>query len=54
MKPSDMADTLFKKYGIFTAAIDGAGVHGCRVVPNIYTTPAELDKLVEALKEMAA
>ncbi|MCX6244946.1 MAG: aminotransferase class V-fold PLP-dependent enzyme [Bacteroidetes bacterium] len=54
IKPSEMSDTLFKKYGIYTAAIDGAGVHGCRVVPNIYTTPEELDKLIEALKEMAA
>ena len=53
MKPSEMADTLLKKYKIYTVAIDGAGVHGCRITPNIYTTPADLDVLVNALKEMA-
>jgi len=51
MKPADLADILMKKYKIFTVPIDGAGVHGCRITPNIYTTPAELDVLVSALKE---
>lgn len=54
MKPGDLADTLLKKYRIYTVAIDGAGVHGCRITPNIYTTPADLDVLVRALKELAA
>lgn len=54
MKPGDLADQLMKKYQIYTVAIDGAGVHGCRITPNIYTTPAELDVFVRALKEMAA
>jgi selenocysteine lyase/cysteine desulfurase len=54
MKPSDMADTLLKKHKIYTVAIDGKGVHGCRITPNIYTTTEELDHLVSALKEMAA
>jgi selenocysteine lyase/cysteine desulfurase len=53
MKPALMAETLLKKYKIWTVAIDGAGVHGCRVTPNIYTTSAELDQLVKAIKEMA-
>jgi selenocysteine lyase/cysteine desulfurase len=53
MKPAEVADTLFKKYGIYSAAIDGAGVHGCRITPNVYTTPGDLDALVEALKKMA-
>ncbi len=53
MKPRDLADTLMKKYRIWTVAIDGAGVHGCRITPNIYTTPKELDTFVEALKDMA-
>jgi selenocysteine lyase/cysteine desulfurase len=52
MKPSDLGDILFKKYQIYTAPIDGAGVHGCRITPNIYTTTAELDTLVKALKEL--
>jgi len=52
MKPSDLGDILFKKYQIYTAPIDGAGVHGCRITPNIYTTTAELDILVKALTEI--
>lgn len=54
MKPADLADTLLKKYKIYTVAIDGAGVHGCRISPNIYTTPEELDVLVKALTELGA
>lgn len=54
MKPKDLADTLLKKYKIYTVAIDGANVHGCRITPNVYTTPKELDVFVGALKEMAS
>ena len=52
MKPADMADTFLKKYKIYTVAIDGANVHGCRITPNVFTTTAELDVLVKALTEM--
>ncbi len=52
MKPSDLGDTLFKKYGIYSAPIDGAGVHGCRITPNVYTTTGDLDVLVKALTEL--
>ncbi len=52
MKPHDLAGNLMKKYKIYTVAIDGANVHGCRITPNIYTTPKELDVFVSALKEM--
>lgn len=52
MKPADLADTLFRKYHIYTVPIDGAGVHGCRITPNIYTRPGELDLLVKALAEL--
>jgi selenocysteine lyase/cysteine desulfurase len=52
MKPQDLADTLLKKYKIYTVAIDGANVHGCRITPNMYTTTKELDIFVAALKEM--
>lgn len=53
MNPSVLADTLLKKYTIYTVAIDGANVHGCRITPNVFTTVAELDILVKALKELA-
>ena len=52
MKPSDLADTLIKKYKIYTVAIDGANVHGCRISPNLFTTPQELDVFVKALTEL--
>jgi len=52
-KPSIFAELLLKKYKIYTVAIDNAGVQGCRITPNIYTTTAELDQLVEAIKKEA-
>lgn len=54
MNPAQMAEILLKKYGIYTVAIDGKGVKGCRITPNVYTSLAELDILIKALKEMAA
>ncbi|MDZ4663541.1 MAG: aminotransferase class V-fold PLP-dependent enzyme [Bacteroidota bacterium] len=53
MKPADMAKTLLDKYKVYTVAIDGKGVQGCRITPNVYTSTAELDQFVKALKEMA-
>ncbi|MEQ9592188.1 MAG: aminotransferase class V-fold PLP-dependent enzyme [Cyclobacteriaceae bacterium] len=52
MNPHDLADTLADKYKIYTVAINGANVFGCRITPNIYTTTQELDVFVKALKEM--
>jgi selenocysteine lyase/cysteine desulfurase len=54
MKPAEMAKTLLEKYRIYTVAIDGVGVHGCRITPNVFTSVEELDALVKALKELAA
>lgn len=53
MKPADLAKTLLEKYKIWTVAIDYAGVSGVRVTPHLYTTTAELDQLVRALKALA-
>jgi selenocysteine lyase/cysteine desulfurase len=52
LKPQELADTLFKKYNIYTVAIDDANVHGCRITPNLYTTTEELDTFVKALKDL--
>jgi len=52
LKPQELADTLLKKYKIYTVAIDGANVHGCRITPNLYTTTEELDVFVKALKDL--
>ena len=54
MKPALLAETLMKKYKVFTVAIDYANVQGCRITPNLYTTLSELDEFVKALKEMGA
>jgi selenocysteine lyase/cysteine desulfurase len=54
MKPADMAARLLDRYKIYTVAIDmpEANVMGCRITPNIFTMPDELDRLVDALREM--
>ena len=52
MKPHEMAERLMKDHRIWTVAIDGAGVHGCRISPNVYTTTRELDVFVKALEEL--
>jgi selenocysteine lyase/cysteine desulfurase len=49
----DVAKELLDKYKIWTVAIDRPNVHGCRITPNVYTTPKELDVLVSAINEMA-
>jgi selenocysteine lyase/cysteine desulfurase len=54
MPPADLARILFEKHQIFTVAIDGAGVHGVRVTPQVYTSTAELDTFVRALKAVAS
>ncbi len=53
IKPSVMSKRLLEEFKIWTVAIDGNGVHGCRITPNVYTTTEELDKFVAALKAMA-
>ena len=53
IKPADMGRILMEEYKIFTAPIDGAGVKGSRISPNVYTSENELDQLVSALKKMA-
>ena len=54
MKPGDLMKVLFDRYRIWTVAIDGAGVHGVRVTPHLFTTTSELDALVDALTALAA
>ena len=53
VRPADLAKTLLDKYKIFTVGVDNAGVHGVRVTPQVYTSTAELDAFVRALKELA-
>lgn len=51
--PAALAEVLFKKYGIYTVAIDTPSVKGCRITPNVYTRLKELDALVTAITELA-
>ncbi|MBR9853234.1 MAG: aminotransferase class V-fold PLP-dependent enzyme [Algicola sp.] len=53
MKPNDMAKVLLDEFNIWTVAIDFENVHGCRITPNVFTTTAELDRFVAAVKKMA-
>ncbi len=54
MKPDEIADYLYRKHKIFTVGINRTAVQGVRVTPHLYTTLADLDKLVAAIKELAA
>lgn len=54
LAPAALGDALFERYRIWTVAIDGAGVHGVRVTPHLFTSTADLDALVRALKALAA
>jgi selenocysteine lyase/cysteine desulfurase len=53
MKPADLAKRLIEDFQIFTVAIDGAGVKGCRISPNVYTSEKELDQFVLAIKTLS-
>ena len=54
LTPAALAQALFDRYHIWTVAIDGAGVHGVRITPHLFTSTADLDALVRALRELAA
>lgn len=52
--PRDLAKTLLERHRIWTVGIETANVHGVRITPHLYTTTAELDTFVRALKVIAA
>ena len=54
VKPSELMKILFEQHKVWTVAIDGVGVHGVRVTPQVYTSTTELDAFVKALKTIAA
>jgi hypothetical protein len=54
MELTDMAKTFLEKYKIFTVTINGSGVHGCRIFPNVFTRTEELGVFVSALKLMGS
>lgn len=52
-KPEEIDGKLLEKYRLHTVAINWENIHGVRVTPNVYTSVAELDLLVKAIKEIA-
>ena len=48
-KPADLEAFLFDKYKIHTVSIEWENIHGVRVTPNVYTTIANLDLLVDGI-----
>jgi len=52
--PDELARVLLERHRIWTVAIDNpeASVRGIRVTPNLFTTTAELDTLIGALREL--
>lgn len=53
LAPKELAEQLYNKFKIFTVAIDYANVKGCRISPNVFTTTAELDQFISAMKNLA-
>lgn len=49
-----IVDELFKKYGIFTVRRTGVARGDCvRVTPSLYNAPGDVDRLAQALAQMA-
>ncbi|AQG81028.1 aminotransferase class V-fold PLP-dependent enzyme [Spirosoma montaniterrae] len=55
MPPATLAKTLLSRFGIWTVAIDNepAGVQGVRITPGLFTSLADVDALVKALRVLA-
>lgn len=54
IKPEDVDTKLWDKWRIHTTTINHEKIHGTRVTPHVYTSLYDLDRLVEALKQIAA
>jgi len=53
MTGSEIDQQLFNKYKIHTVDIKHEHIDGVRVTPNIYTSESDLDRLVNAIHEIA-
>ncbi len=54
MAPNEVSDYFYKNHKVWTVAINREAVKGVRVTPHLYTRLEHLDKLVGAIKEIAA
>ena len=53
MRASVLAKKLLEEFGVFTVAIEGAGVDGCRITPNVFNTDEEIDEFTKAMLQLA-
>lgn len=53
MEPSELSKRLMEEHKIWTVAIKRVNVEGVRVTPNVYTTTAELDAFVAAIRVLS-
>jgi selenocysteine lyase/cysteine desulfurase len=54
MPPAQFSNALFDKYKIHTVSIVWENISCVRITPHVYTTLADLDKLVTAIGEITA
>jgi selenocysteine lyase/cysteine desulfurase len=54
MTPAELENALFNQYKIHTVGIVWENISCVRVTPHVYTTLADLDKLVRAIQTLAA
>ncbi|MFT5383972.1 MAG: selenocysteine lyase/cysteine desulfurase [Saprospiraceae bacterium] len=52
MESVDVANILQSKYHIHVVGINWENLHGIRVTPNVYTVTKDLDRFVEAMREI--
>ncbi len=50
--PTEIEQTLFNKFGIHSVAIEYEKISGVRITPNVYTSFADLDRLLEGINSM--
>ena len=53
MTPAELSRALLERHRIWTVAINRESVRGVRVTPHLFTSTAELDALVAALRDLA-
>jgi len=53
MEANEISSKLFDKDKLYTVAIKWEKINGVRVTPNVYTSLNDLDRLVDAIKEIA-
>ncbi|MDN3600163.1 aminotransferase class V-fold PLP-dependent enzyme [Mucilaginibacter myungsuensis] len=54
MTPAELDNALFSKYRIHTVSINVENIQCVRITPHVYTSIADVDRLVKAITEIAA